>query len=151
MADQDNQESQCQLREMKPVPIKTEPIGRERQETQTVNKLTQCPRCGTEGHLPTTCRFKDKYCNFSKERARVCRNRLQQAEAWRPKHSRRNVRYLEEETTSESEDAEDCIKTVPWLIIISQVKKGGERSPPIRVTMSVNGVDLDFEVDRCLC
>ncbi|XP_064396342.1 uncharacterized protein K02A2.6-like [Halichondria panicea] len=141
--------SDANLREMKPVPIKTEPvfqIGRERQETQTANKLTQCSRCGTEGHLPTTCRFKDKYCNFCKKKghiARVCRNRLQQAEAWRPKHSRKNVRYLEEETTSESEDAEDYIKMVAD---ISQVKRR-ERSPPIRVTMSVSGVDLDFEVD----
>lgn len=48
------------------------------------------------------------------------------------------------DTTAESGGEEDFIGTV---VEISQVKEGGEKSPPILVRVCVDGVELDMEVD----
>ena len=48
------------------------------------------------------------------------------------------------DTTAESGGEEYFIGTV---VEISQVKEGGEKSPPILVRVCVDGVELDMEVD----
>ena len=141
------------LREMKtlhkPVTVKTEPVHRvdRRRVPRTrpptsPRTTTACPRCGTEGHAASACRFKDKSCNYCHKKghiARVCRRRLQQATSRNPNGQ---VHHLEETTSDSGEDDEAPIHTV-----ISQVKNGEERSPPIVVRVCVNGVELDMEVD----
>ena len=138
------------LREMttlhKPVTVKSEPVHRvdrgRGSRTRPPRRTTACSRCGTEGHAAIACRFKDKTCNYCRKKghiARVCRRRLQQATSEKPE---RKVNHLEEETTSDSEEDEAPIHTV-----ISLVKNGRERSPPIVVRVCVNGVELDMEVD----
>ncbi len=69
---------------------------------------------------------------------------VETSDANRPYQERPRAQALKKERSIPRATVKSHIKTVAD---ISQVKKGGERSPPIRVTMSVSGVDLDFEVD----
>jgi len=82
----------------------------------------------------------------------VCRKRLGQVA---PGSSRKKISYVQSDITAESSDTteesggkEDLIGTV---VEISQVKEGREKSPPILVSVCVDGVELDMEGHRCLC
>ena len=77
----------------------------------------------------------------------MCRKRLGQVAPG----SSRKISYVQSDitaktsdTTAESGGKEDLIGTV---VEISQVKEGGEKSPPILVRVCVDGVELDMEVD----
>ena len=86
---------------------------------KTAKNPSACPRCGTEGHSGSVCRFKDKHCNYCKKKghiARVCRKRMKQPNPGSPK---KKISYVKGNTTPESSNTtaesggdEDLIATV---------------------------------------
>jgi len=82
-----------------------------------------CPRCGTEGHSASDCRFKDKQCYYCKKKghiARICHKKLNKLGSGSPK-----ISYVKDATAPDTSDTsgneDDLIKNV---VEVSQVKEG---------------------------
>ena len=88
-----------------------------------------CYRCGAK-HKATECRFKDAECNFCKKKwhiAKVCRSKLKM-----------------QKSETHLMPAEDNPDPQEYSLFHTQ---GCNRSPPILITLKVNGVDLTMELD----
>ena len=90
--------------------------------------LPICYRCGAK-HKATECRFKEAECNFCKKKghiAKVCRSRLKQ------------------KSGTHQMPAEDDTEPLEYSLFHTQ---SSNRSPPILITLKVNGADLTMELD----
>ena len=90
--------------------------------------LPICYRCGAK-HKATECRFKEAECNFCKKKghiAKVCHSRLKQ------------------KSGTHQMPAEDDTEPLEYSLFHTQ---SSNRSPPILITLKVNGADLTMELD----
>ena len=104
-----------------------------------------CHRCGTPGHLATTCRFRDRVCHKCKKRghlAKVCRSKSRASTSSGPRRrTSQSVRQVEEDSDSGSDSDEE----VQPILTVGQVREG--RSPPIKVPVTIDNGVVPMELD----
>ena len=103
------------------------------------NPKVMCHRCGTEGHLVTTCRFRDKTCYKCGKKghlAKVCRSKAKGDRSHRS--PTQPVQRIGDDLEDDSDDALQPVLTM----------KGLEGSlPPIKVHVLVDNCSVPMEVD----
>ena len=110
---------------------KVQPVGEDRRTPPPGG----CFRCGAN-HVPAECRFMDAICHNCHKRghiARKCRSARQ------PRQNRGNTRGQTHKLEQDEEEEE----TTHMLYNLDDE----ERVEPYRETMSVNGQDIEFEID----
>ena len=106
------------------------------------SKERVCYRCGLREHLANTCRFRDAECRRCQKRghiARMCRSTGVQNPRKPPGSKPGATRDTKWVQVEEDDDEED--NQLPVF------KLGQKASPPIVVTMEVEGIHLPMEVD----
>ena len=98
-------------------------------------KATECYRCGGK-HKATDCKFRDAECNFCKKKghiAKVCRSKLKSMP-----NAQMRTHQLQTMT------APDADKSHEYSLFYTQ---GKNTSAPILVTLKIDGVSLEMELD----
>ena len=101
-----------------------------------------CDRCGGN-HSKDDCRFKDAECHFCRKKghiAKVCRSKAKSTTSSRQQRNRPKTKSTQR-TCQVSEETEDDASYNLFAV------RNERASPPIEVTVQVNGTDLVMEVD----
>ena len=100
-----------------------------------------CYRCGRSNHRPSECKFKDAECHACGKTGHIataCRSKLSRPKKEQSRHQKAKKTHHIHDDKQSFDDSESEFKLH---------KLGGHSSDPIRVTLSLNGKDLEMEVD----
>ena len=111
-----------------------------------------CYRCGGM-HSPSDCRFKDTVCSYCKKMghiARACRSKGRQQQHGKPNKRRWNNHYQQTHQVTEGTIESSTITDRKNHLTDEEYKLFSvkdDRTEPIIARMTINGADLEMEVD----